>query len=157
MKAVTQAMLDQKLLGRAIVDRKRKVDSAIQIEQRQIDAEFHTPLCPSALYNYYISICQITTWDLLADDKVAKQLGHTPRAVANNRRKLAKAGWIRFEKFTARGITHGVWYIGKDVVSAMLGKDTTLEELNELGIITDDEYENALDLEAGDEPTDVGN
>jgi hypothetical protein len=140
MKAITQRMLEQGMIGRAIVDRKRSVSSSILSEQRAIDREFGVKLTPSALYSYYISICQNTTWDLLDDSKVSKQLGHTPRAVADTRRKLQKSGWIKFDKFKHRGIEYGIWYIGKDVVKANLTKDTTLEELNELGLITDEEY-----------------
>jgi hypothetical protein len=140
MKVITQKMLNQKMIGRAIIDRKRTISASVLAEARAIDREFKTCLTPSSLYNYYISICQNTTWDLMADDKVAKQLGCSSRAVANNRRKLVKAGWIKFTKYTHFDIEYGVWYIGKDVVKAKLDSSTTLTELNELGIITDEEY-----------------
>lgn len=141
MKVLTQRMLDQKMIGRAIIDRKRTINSSILTETRAIDREFKTNLSPSSLYNYYISICQNTTWDLMADDKVAKQLGYSARAVGNNRRKLVNGGWIKFSKYTHRGIEYGIWYIGKEVVKANLDANTTLAELNKLGLITDDELE----------------
>lgn len=147
MKAITQKMLAQKLIGRPIIDRKRKVDTSILAEQRTINREFGSRLTPALLYGYYISICQNTTWDLLDDAKVAKQLGYTTRSVTETRRKLANAGWIKFHKFMNKGIEYGVWYIGKDVVKAKLNTSTTLAELNELGLITDEEYNNQLDLE----------
>ncbi len=83
----------------------------------------------------------------MADSKVAKQLGASARAVANNRRKLQKAGWIRFTKHVHNGIEYGLWYIGKDVVAASLDKDTSLEKLHDLGLITDDEYEAQKDFD----------
>jgi len=147
MRALTQRMIDYKMVGRAIVDRKRKINSAVLQEQRAIDRECNGNLTASALYSYYISICQNVTWDLMADKKVAKQLGSTALAVAKHRRKLTKLGWIKFEKFTHRGIEYGIWYIGKDVVKAQLDNNTKLEELNKLGIITDEEYESMSDLE----------
>jgi len=139
MKAITRKLLDSKMIGRAIIDRKRTVTSAVLLETRVIDKEFNTPLTPSALYSYYISICQISNYDLMADDKIAKQLGVTPRAVADNRRKLTKAGWIRFDKFTHKGRDYGTWYIGKGVVATNLATATT-KDLYNLGIITEDEY-----------------
>jgi len=147
MKAITQRMMDQGMIGRAIVDRKRKINSAILQEQRAIDREFGARLTASALYSYYISICQNTTWDLLNDAKVARQLGTTPLAVAKHRRKLTAAGWIKFSKHVHNGTEYGIWYIGKEVVAAKLNEETSLKELNELGLITDEEYESQLDLE----------
>ena len=127
--------------SRAIVNRKRTISSAILAETRAIDKEFNSNLSPSSLYSYYISICQNTTWDLMADDKVAKELGSTALAVAKHRRALTKAGWIKFEKHNHKGVDYGIWYIGKEVVKAKLDSSTSLEELNRLGIITDEEYE----------------
>ena len=147
MKAITSKMLDQKMIGRPIIDRKRKKEIAIQADQRAIDREFGSKLTPSALYSHYITICQNTTWDLLNDEKIAKSLGYTTRSVQDTRRKLAKAGWIRFDKFKFKGIEYGIWYIGKDVVKADLGTNTTLKELNELGLITDEEYKNQIDMD----------
>ena len=145
MKSITKRMLDQKMIGRAIIDRKRTISSAILAETRAIDKEFNANLTASSLYSYYISICQNTTWDLMADDKVAKQLGTTPLAVAKHRRRLTKAGWIKFVKFNHKGVDYGIWYIGKDVVKANLDSNTTLKELNELGLVTDEEMEGQED------------
>jgi len=148
MKAITQRMMDQGMIGRAIIDRKRKISSSVLAEQRAIDREFGAKLTSSALYSYYISICQNTTWDLLDDEKVAKQLGSTQRAVADHRRKLTKAGWIKFDKFNFKGTEYGVWFIGKEVVAANVAKATP-KELNTLGIITDEEYAGMSDLFEG--------
>ena len=88
-------------------------------------------------------------WDLTNDAKIAKQLGHTERAVADTRRKLTKAGWILFEVHTYHGIKHGIWYIGKEVVASKLATrgETTLEELKEIGVILDTEYIIAIEYE----------
>jgi len=141
MKAVTRKMIDAKMVGRAILDRKRTVTTSVLVDQRAIDKEFGSRLSPSMLYSYYISICQVSNYDLMADDKVAKQLGSTTRSVAEARRNLTKAGWIKFDRFTHKGVEYGIWYIGKDVVQANITTDTSLEELNRLGIVTDEEYQ----------------
>ena len=88
--------------------------------------------------------------NLTNDAKIAKQLGHTERAVADTRRKLTKAGWILFEVHTYQGIKHGIWYIGKEVVASKLAisGETTLEELKDIGIILEEEYNIAKDYEA---------
>ena len=144
MKNITQKMIENVsgVIGRAIIDRRRNTDIAIMEETRAIDREFNSKLTPSALYNYYISISCIPMWDLTNDAKIAKQLGHTERAVADTRRKLTKAGWILFEVHTYQGIKHGIWYIGKEVVASKLATrgETTLEELKEIGVILDTEY-----------------
>jgi hypothetical protein len=147
MKAITQAQLDQNMIGRAVIDRKRKISASLLLEQRAINREFNTRLSASMLYTHYISICQTTTWDLMADEKIGKQLGYSTRSIMEMRRKLQKAGWIKFVKHVHSGVEYGIWYIGKEVVKASLNKDTTLEELNELGIITDEEYEAQKELD----------
>lgn len=130
------------VIGRVVIDRRRNTDIAIMEETRAIDREFKSKLTPSALYSYYISISCIPMWDLTNDAKIAKQLGHTERAVADTRRKLTKAGWILFEVHTYQGVKYGTWYIGKEVVASQLAKtkDTTLEELKQIGVILEDEY-----------------
>ena len=92
-------------------------------------------------------------WDLTNDAKVAKQLGHTVRAVADTRRKLVNAGWILFEVHVYQGIKHGLWYIGKEVVSSKLAStgNTSLEELKEIGVILESEYNIAKEFEKEEE------
>jgi len=148
MKTVTSNQLTSKMLGRAVIDRKRKTESSILIEQRAISLEFKTPLSPALLYNYYISICQVSAYDLTNDVKVGKQLGYSARAVGDVRRKLQTGNWIHFHKFSHKHITYGMWYIGKDVVEAFrLNESPSIEVLKELGIVLDAEYEIAKELE----------
>ena len=151
MKSITQKMIQNPsgVIGRAIIDRRRHTDIAIMEETRAIDREFNSKLTPSALYNYYISISCIPMWDLTNDAKVAKQLGHSERVVAETRRKLTKAGWILFEVHTHQNIKYGLWYIGKEVVASKLAATGTssLEELKEIGVILDSEYEIAKEYE----------
>lgn len=150
MKAITRKMIDNPngVIGRAVIDRRRHTDVAILAEAREIDREFKSVLTPSALYSYYISISQIPMWDLTDDKKVAKQLGHTERAVAENRRKLTKAGWILFEVHTHQGTKHGLWFIGKEVVKARLAKEQAeLEDWLDVGVILEEEYKIAKELE----------
>ena len=75
---------------------------------------------------------------------VAKQLGIAERKVADTRRQLTKLGWIRFDTHTHRGIRYGIWYIGKEVVATKFGIDTTIEEYIEIGVVTKEEHELAL-------------
>jgi hypothetical protein len=152
MKAITQAQLEQHMIGRAVIDRKRNISASLLIEQRAINKEFKTRLSASMLYTHYISICQTTTWDLMADKKIGIQLGYSTRSISEMRRKLQKAGWINFVKHMHDGVEYGIWYIGKDVVKASLSSKTSLIELANLGIITDEEYEAQKDLEV-DIPT----
>ena len=151
MKKITQKMIENVngVIGRAIIDRRRNTDIAIMEETRAIDREFGSKLTPSALYNYYISISCIPMWDLTNDAKVAKQLGHTVRAVADTRRKLVSAGWILFEVHNYQGTKHGLWYIGKEVVSSKLASTgtTSLEELKGIGVILESEYNTAKEFE----------
>lgn len=150
MKAMTSKMVENKngVVGRAIIDRRRKTDVAILAETREIDKEFGTKLTPSALYNYYISISQVPMWDLTDDTKIARVLGHSVRSVADSRRKLTKAGWIKFEVHTHNSIKYGTWYIGKEVVESRLAKDKSsdLEELKDIGILLEDEYDSLRDF-----------
>lgn len=143
MKETTRKQIEQgtHFLSRVYIDRKNKKSNAILEEQRRITKECGGNVLPAYLYNYYVSICQIPNWDLTNDAKVAKQLGITVRKVADTRRLLTRLEWIRLDTHKHNGVSHGIWYIGKEVVQARIGVDTTLEEFQELGVITDEEYE----------------
>ena len=137
-------MLDNKsgVVGRAIVDRRRKTEIAVMLETRAIDREFNSRLTPSALYNYYISICTNPMWDLTNNKKIGKELGHTERAVKDNRAKLSKAGWIKFDVHSYKGVRYGTWYLGKEVVASRVNTGTaTLDELLNMGVVLEEEYE----------------
>ena len=127
-------------ISRAIVDRRAEKQNAIIEEQRTITKEAKGNVLPAYLYNYYISICQIPTWDLTNDKKVAKQLGITERKVADTRRLLTKNEWIRLDTHKHGGITYAIWYLGREVVRTKIGLDTSLEEYRELGVILAEEY-----------------
>ena len=137
-------------ISRAIIDRKAKKQNAVLEEQRSITKLAEGNVLPAYLYNYYVSICQIPTWDLTNDSKVAKQLGITERKVANTRRFLIKHEWIRLDTHKHNGVTYGIWYLGKEVVQAKIGMDTTLEEFRDLGIILDEEYATAKSFDTDD-------
>lgn len=142
MKRITEKKLEHintKIFSRVVIDRKAKKNTAILEHKRQIIKEVN--VSAAYLYDYYISICQIPVWDLTDDESVAKQCGLTKRQVGENRRKLTDAGWIRFDTFVHKGRKYGTWFIGKDVVAMKMTEDTNLAEFNEVGIITDDEYE----------------
>lgn len=146
MKKVTERALEnsQHILSRAFIDRNRTVPQAILEEKRQIIKE--ADVTAAYLYDYYVTICQIPSWDLTNDKKIAKQIGLTLRKVADTRRKLAKLGWIRFDTHAYKGVKYGLWYLGKEVVAAKIGHETSLEEFNELGILTEEEYEKLLQV-----------
>ena len=131
--------IDTNIFSRVVIDRKMKKDTAILEHKRQIIKDVN--VTAAYLYDYYVSICQIPTWDLTDDAKIAKQIGLSPRQVMENRRKLTEAKWIRFEVLTNKGRRVGTWFIGKDVVNARITNTTTIEELHDLGILLDDEYE----------------
>ena len=137
-------------ISRAIIDRKAKKQNAVLEEQRSITKLAEGNVLPAYLYNYYVSICQIPTWDLTNDSKVAKQLGITERKVANTRRFLTKHEWVRLDTHKHNGVTYGIWYLGKEVVQAKIGMDTTLEEFRDLGIILDEEYATAKSFDTDD-------
>ena len=137
-------------ISRAIIDRKAKKQNAVLEEQRSITKLAEGNVLPAYLYNYYVSICQIPTWDLTNDSKVAKQLGITERKVANTRRFLTKHEWIRLDTHKHNGVTYGIWYLGKEVVRAKIGMNTTLEEFRDLGIILDEEYATAKSFDTDD-------
>lgn len=118
---------------------KRTVNAAILAEKRQIIKEIN--ISAAYLYDYYISMCQIPVWDLTDDTLVAKMSGMTKRQVGDNRRLLTEKGWIRLHTYMADGKKHGEWYIGKDVVAEKFSQETSTKRFNELGIITDEEYE----------------
>lgn len=143
MKDITYRRIQQseQFLSRAFIDRKNKKDSAILAEQRSITKECKGNVLPAYLYNYYVSICQIPSWNLTNDAMVAKQLGVTERKVADTRRMLTKLGWIRFDTHKHNGIQYGMWYLGKEVVAAKIGLGTTLDEYYNLGVVTNEEYE----------------
>ena len=94
MKKVTADAIHRttQFLSRAIIDRRTKKSVAVLEEQRAITRECNGDVLPAYLYNYYVSICQIPSWDLTNDSKIAKQLGVTERRVANTRRLLSKLG-----------------------------------------------------------------
>ncbi len=137
-------------VSRAVIDRKVKKLNAVLEEQRSITKLAEGNVLPAYLYNYYVSICQIPTWDLTNDSKVAKQLGITERKVADTRRFLTKREWIRLDTHKHNGVTYGIWYLGKEVVQAKIGMDTTLEEFRDLGIILDEEYATAKSFDTDD-------
>ena len=141
MKKVTADAIQRttQFLSRAIIDRRTKKSVAVLEEQRAITRECNGDVLPAYLYNYYVSICQIPSWDLTNDSKIAKQLGVTERRVANTRRLLSKLGWIRFDTHKHGGVSYGMWYIGKEVVAAKLGVDTAIEEYVALGIVSEEE------------------
>lgn len=142
MKETTRKTIDrvEQFMSRAIIDRRNKKYNAIIEEQRSITKECKGNVLPAYLYNYYVSICAIPTWNLNNDAMVAKQLGVTERKIADTRRLLAKKGWIRFDVHKHNSTTYALWYIGKEVVAAKLGVDTELEEYLNLGIALEEEY-----------------
>lgn len=123
----------------AIVSSSSTEYTAVLDEQRSITKACNGNVLPAYLYNYYVSICQIPSWDLTNDSMVAKQLGIVERKVADTRRLLTKLGWIRFDTHTHKGVRYGIWYIGKEVVAAKFGTDTTIDEYISLGIVTNEE------------------
>ena len=138
MRVNTKKKLDNvatKIFSRVVIDRKVKKSAAILEEKRKIIREIN--ISAAYLYDYYISVCQIPVWDLTDDDMVAKQSGMTKRQVADNRRRLTEEGWIRLHTYMA----DGKWYIGKAVVAEKFTQETSPKRFNELGIITDEEYE----------------
>lgn len=142
MKVNTRKRLDNvatKIFSRVVIDRKVKKSAAILEEKRRIIKDIN--ISAAYLYDYYISVCQIPVWDLTDDDMVAKQSGMTKRQVADNRRRLTEEGWIRLHTYVADGKKHGEWYIGKAVVAERFTQETSTKRFNELGIITDEEYE----------------
>ena len=142
MKVTTAKQIHQvhHFISRAIVDRRAKKQNAVMDEQRCITKECGGNTLPAYLYNYYVSICQVPSWDLTDDKKVAKQLGVTERKIADTRRALTNKEWIRFDTHKHNGISYGIWYLGREVVRSKIGMDTTLEEYKDLGIILEDEY-----------------
>lgn len=149
MKKTTLKQIQQveHFISKAIVDRRSKKQNAVIDEQRAITKECNGNVLPAYLYNYYISICQIPSWDLTNDAKVAKQLGISERKVADTRRLLTKKEWIRLDTHRHGEVSYGVWYLGRDVVKAKLGVNTSLEEYKDLGVILNEEYEVAKKYE----------
>lgn len=142
MKKITKKRLDHvttKIFSRVVIDRKVNKTAAILAEKRQIIKEIN--ISAAYLYDYYISVCQIPVWDLTDDTLVAKMSGMTKRQVGDNRRLLTDKGWIRLHTYMADGKKHGEWYIGKAVVAEKFTQETSTKRFNELGIITDEEYE----------------
>lgn len=141
MKKVTQKRIEksEQFLARSFIDRIRTSQVAIQEEQRKIIKESN--VTAAYLYNYYVSICNVPSWDLTNDGKVAKQTGLSSRKVADTRRLLTSLGWIRFDVHTHGGVRYGLWYIGKEVVAMKIGMETTLDEYHAKGVITTEEYE----------------
>jgi len=142
MKEVTKKYInasEDNLLARAFVDRSRKTTSAVLEEKRILVKEFKGNTTAAYLYDYYMNICQIPTWDLTNDEKVAKQIGLSVRKVSDTRRALSKAGWIRFDIHTHRGVRYGLWFIGKDVVNYKMGRESTLQDYIDLGLVVEGE------------------
>jgi hypothetical protein len=141
MKKVTRLRIEksEQFLARSFIDRIRTSQSAIQEEQRKIIKE--ASVTAAYLYNYYVGICNIPSWDLTDDGKVAKQTGLSVRKVSDTRRLLTNLGWIRFDVHTHGSVRYGLWYIGKEVVAMKIGRETTIEEYHAVGMITDEEYE----------------
>lgn len=127
------------MIARGFIDRKKKTDAAVLEEKRKIIKECNGNVTPAYLYDYYVSIVNIPVWDLTNDFMIAKMLGLTPRKVADTRRLLTKLGWIRFDIHTHNNVRYGLWYIGKDVVAYRMGRDSSLKELRELGLVLDTE------------------
>jgi len=127
--------------------------AAYLIEQIKIkiNREFGSPLTPAMLYNYYMSICLVRSYDLTDDVKVGRQIGYPSKTVGNVRRKLQRANWLYFDKFTHKGKAYGQWFIGKDVVASYKMKEgkLTLKEQHTLGLITDDNYKLVEALDSG--------
>jgi len=149
MKKTTLKQVQQveHFISKAIVDRRSKKQNAVIDEQRAITKECNGNVLPAYLYNYYISICQIPSWDLTDDAKVAKQLGVSERKIADTRRLLVKKEWVRLDTHRHGDVSYGVWYLGRDVVKAKIGVSTSLEDYKDLGVILDDEYEIAKKYE----------
>ena len=145
MKETTRKVIErtEQFMSRAIIDRRNKKYNAIIEEQRAITKECKGNVLPAYLYNYYVSICSIPSWNLSNDAMVAKQLGITERKVADTRRLLTRKGWIRFDIHRHNNVTYALWYIGKEVVEAKFGSCTELEEYLALGVILKDEYDAA--------------
>jgi hypothetical protein len=143
MKQTTIKSLERSehFLSRVFMDRNRKRYNALIEEQRAINKECGGNVLPAYLYNYYVSICQVPSWDLTNDQAIAKQLGLSERKVADTRRLLTKIGWIRFDTHKHGPIKYGMWYIGYDVVAKKFGADTTLDEYLALGIVTEEEVD----------------
>ena len=150
MKKITERKIEQvrKFRSTAIIDRRIKKETAVLAEQRMITKECSGNVMPAYLYNYYVMICTIPSWDLTDDSKVAKELGLTPRKVGDTRRLLTKLGWIKLVVRKIDGMMWGSWYIGKEVVSAA-GDDAELSisDWNRLGVIDDETYEIAKEYE----------
>lgn len=142
MKNTTLKQIQQvgQFISKAIVDRRSKKQNAVIEEQRSITKECNGNVLPAYLYNYYVSICQIPSWDLTNDAKVAKQLGVSERKIADTRRLLTKKEWIRLDTHKHGDVMYGIWYLGREVVQAKIGVDTSLEEYKDLGVILEDEY-----------------
>ena len=141
MKETTRKSLEkaEHFLSRVFLDRKKKTTNAVIDEQRSLNKECNGNVLPAYLYNYYISICQIPSWDLTNDAAIAKQLGLTARKVADTRRLLTKLNWIRLDTYKHNNVKYGMWYLGKELVLVKFGANTTLEEYVSLGIVTEEE------------------
>ena len=148
MKKTTEKALEraQHILTRVFIDRKRSITAAMLEEGRAIIRECKGSTTAAYLYNYYVSICQVPSWDLTDDTRVAKQVGLTSRQVADNRRLLTKLGWVRFDTHKHNNVKYGLWYIGKEVVAATINRETNLDDYNELGLLTDEETKIIKDL-----------
>jgi len=154
LKKITENNMDSTFLGTAVVDIIRTTGSSQLIEQIVINKEFGSPLTPAMLYNYYISVCRIRTYDLTKDVVVGQQLGYPEKTIGNVRRKLQKANWVYFDKFIHKGKSYGQWYIGKPVDNRYKQKEGifTLREQHELGLITDKDYELHSELSCAELP-----
>ena len=153
MKYITENKINCKFQGTVYIDKTRNPNSAMLLEQIKLNKLFKSPLTPAVLYNYYISVCSIYSYNLMDDTKVGRQVGYSARNVADTRRKLAKAGWIHFEVFTHKGVEYGKWYIGEDVVRLYRDSgEPSLKDQLKAGIITEEQYKLDEALVAVDMP-----
>lgn len=131
--------------SKTIIGNKCSTEAALLEDIRILTKLFKSPLTPAMLYNYYVSISQVPMWDLTNDEKVGKELGYSARSVADNRRKLEKAGWILFKVHIHNGIKYGSWFIGREVVESELSRGKgTLEIALKTGVILQEEYNAAV-------------
>ncbi len=135
MKQSTVNKMDNtaSMIARVFIDRRLKKDTAVLAEKRQIIKA--TNVTCAYLYDYYVSICQVPSWDLTDDSKIARQCGLSVRQVRDARLKLTNEGWIRFETHKHKSVKYGLWYIGKEVVAYRITQESSLEDFYELGIL----------------------
>ena len=154
MKKITEHNMDSIFVGSAVIDKTRDIKSSFLVEQIRINKEFGSPLTPAMLYNYYVSVCLIRSYDLTKDKIVGSQLGYPEKTIGNVRRKLIKCNWIFFDKFIHKGKAYGEWYIGKEVVERYKLKEgkLSLKEQLDLGVISENDYRLGTSLDNNELP-----